>query len=396
MKKILFIMPSLFIGGAERSLLSLLSMIDYDNYDVSLFLYRHEGEFLNYISSDVNLIPAIEEYSTFDVPIKTLLLSKKWKYGIARLCSKVSMKIHCFLSHERPGVWMSMQYISKSLLPLLPPIPGDYDMAISYLGIPDVLLEKTKANKKICWNHTDYSVLNPNKKRDIEIYSKLDYVVSVSKPCTEQFLKIYPEFFNKAITIENSLSIELLKKEADKPIFDMNKNGYDYVLLSIGRYSDAKNFDNIPSICQKIRQMGKNVIWYIIGYGSEEMTIRQRIKENNMESYVVLLGKKSNPYPYIRKCDVYIQPSRYEGKAVTVREAQALHKPVVITNFATSGSQLINGYDGIIVPLDNEGCAKGIVDLLNDENKIKYIIKNTYKIDYSNKNELKKIYDIIG
>ena len=395
MKKILFIMPSLFIGGAERSLLGLLNMIDYSAYDVSLFLYRHEGEFLEYVPSKVNMIPSMEEYATFDVPIKNLLFSKKWRFGIARICSKIEMKAHCIKTHEQPGVWMAMQYISKSLLPLLPDIPGKYDVAISFLGIPDVLIEKTTAKKKIAWNHTDYTILNPDKNRDRELYSKIDHIVSVSTPCTAQFLKVYPELSNKAITIENLLSIDFLKQQASEQVTDMKRKGHEFILLSIGRYSNAKNFDNVPEICKKIRENGKDVIWYIVGYGSDESLIRKKIHESGMEEFVILLGKKSNPYPYIKNCDLYVQPSRYEGKAVTVREAQALHKPVVITSFATSASQLIDGYDGIIVPMDNEGCTKGIVQLLDDKMLMKRLSDNTRHVDYSNKNELDKLYQII-
>ena len=114
-----------------------------------------------------------------------------------------------------------------------------------------------------------------------------------------------------------------------------------------------------------------------------------------MEQNVIWLGKKSNPYPYIKGCDLYIQPSRYEGKAVTVREAQILHKPVVITNFATSASQLQDGYDGIIVPMKNEECAMKIVELLKDEKRMNQLIDNTYKNDYSNRQELEKLYALI-
>ena len=138
------------------------------------------------------------------------------------------------------------------------------------------------------------------------------------------------------------------------------------------------------------------MIWYIVGYGSDESLIREKIQNAGMEDYVILLGKKSNPYPYIKNCDVYVQPSRYEGKAVTVREAQALHKPVVITRFATSSSQLVDGYDGVIVPMDNEGCARGITQLLDDKKQMNRLSDNTSQIDYSNKIELEKLYQIIG
>lgn len=388
-------MPSMFIGGAERSLIGILKTIDYEKYEVSLFLYRHEGEFLGLIPPQVNILPLMEEYGTFDVPIKKLLFSKKWKYGMARIWAKILMKIHCTRAHEKAGVWMAMQYTSKALLPYLPIIPGKYDLGISFLGISDVLVEKIDAEVKASWNHTDYSILNPDKKRDKEIYSQINYIVSVSEMCTYQFKKIYPEFAGKTITIENLLNTEFLEKQAKEVVYDMPKNGHKYILLSVGRYSDAKNFDNIPAICKIIREMGVDIIWYIIGYGSEEKLIAQKIEEEKMKDFVILLGKRSNPYPYIKECDLYVQPSRYEGKAVTVREAQILHKPVVITEFATAFSQLKNEFDGIIVPMDNQGCAKRIVELLKDEKYMKRLSENTYKVDYSNRYEVEKIYRMI-
>lgn len=389
-------MPSMFIGGAERSLLGLLDNIDYETYDVSLFLYRNEGEFLPFISEKVKILPPISQYATFDVPIKQLLFSRQWFYGLLRIWAKISVKLHCLRTKEEQGVWMSMQYISKSLLPALPKIEGEYDLAVSFLGVPDVLLEKVSAKKKIAWNHTDYTALFPDKKRDRELYSKLDYLISVSEPCTEQFLKVYPEFADKAITIENVLSIEFIKKQADEVICDLSRSGHEIKILSIGRYSHAKNFDNVPDICRRIRSLGVDVIWYIIGYGGDEAFIKSKIEEAHMENYVVLLGKKDNPYPYIKQCDIYVQPSRYEGKSVAVREAQILHKPVVITNYATASSQLEDGVDGVIVPMDNEGCARKIAELLKDKVKLEQLAGNTYNKDYSNCEEIEKIYEIIN
>ena len=114
-----------------------------------------------------------------------------------------------------------------------------------------------------------------------------------------------------------------------------------------------------------------------------------------MEQHVVILGKKENPYPYIKACDIYVQPSRYEGKAVAVREAQILNKSVVITNFETSKSQLKDGFDGVIVHMDNEGCAEGICNLIKDKKLQHKLIENTKITDYTNKQELEKIYALL-
>ena len=110
---------------------------------------------------------------------------------------------------------------------------------------------------------------------------------------------------------------------------------------------------------------------------------------------VILLGKKENPYPYIKACDIYVQPSRYEGKSVTVREAQMLGKPVIITNYKTSSSQLEDGVDGIIVSMDNDRCAEEVAKVIRNQNIQEKIVKNVGKKDYSNSNEVYKLYALI-
>lgn len=166
-------------------------------------------------------------------------------------------------------------------------------------------------------------------------------------------------------------------------------------LLSIGRFCRAKNFDNVPDICRRLIGAGLNIKWYLIGYGGDEGLIREKIIETGMEDRVIILGKKENPYPYIKACDLYVQPSRYEGKCVAVREAQMLGKPVVITNYVTAGSQLTDGVDGVIVPMDNKGCAEGIAKVLRNKELRQKLTENTKKQDYSNAKELEKIYRIL-
>lgn len=394
-KKILFIMPSMFIGGAERSLLGLFEVIDYEKYDVSLFLYRHEGEFLSYIPEQVHLLPPMKEYGTFDVPIRSLLFSHRWMFGLARLISKLALKLHCLISREKKGVWMSMQYTARYLLPLLPEIPDEYDLGVMFLGVADPLIHKVKAKKKVTWCHTDYDTLYPNKGMDRKTYEAVDHVVFVSDACRQKMARFYPALLDKTQVIENVLGERLLLQQAEVSVNDMPRLDDGYILLSIGRFSNAKNFDNVPGICKSLLGKGLDVKWYIIGYGGDEPLIRQRIAEAHMEDHVILLGKKENPYPYIKACDLYVQPSRYEGKCVTVREAQMLGKPVVITRYATSASQLEDGVDGVIVPMDNEGCAEGIAALLQDPKKMRQLSETCRNRDYSNAQEVEKLYQLL-
>ncbi len=191
------------------------------------------------------------------------------------------------------------------------------------------------------------------------------------------------------------LPADYLRKRADESITDMENNEC-IKLLSIGRFSEQKNFDNVPEICKFIKEANIEIRWYLIGYGGEENLIRNKIKEYGVEDNVKILGKKINPYPYIKQCDIYVQPSRYEGKAVTVREAQILCKPIIITDFTTAASQLEDGVDGIIVPMNNKECAQGIINLIKNFDLQKKLQINCKKRDYSNKEEVKKIYQLMG
>lgn len=379
------------LGGAERSLIGLLDAFDYEAYEVSLFLYRHEGELLDLIPDQVRVLPQNDRYTHFDTPIVRELFSRHFLFGLSRLFAKIGVFAQRILFRKELDVWATMQATSRSLQWLLPKLEGDYDLAISFLGIPDVLLNRVSARKKAAWNHTDYTRLRPFKAYDRALYSQLDWIVSVSENCTAQFLSVYPEFQEKAITIENILSSRLLTDSLGNEIPEW-PGASSWKLLSIGRFSEAKNFDNVPAICRMIREQGPDANWYLIGYGGDEPLIRQKIREYRMDGHVFLLGKKNNPYPYIKACDVYVQPSRYEGKSVAVREAQILGKPVVITAYETSGSQLEDGFDGLIVPMDNRGCAEGIVRLLRDPQKMREVAEHTGARDYTNAEEIEKLY----
>ena len=243
----------------------------------------------------------------------------------------------------------------------------------------------------------DYSNYLLDVNSELKMWSKYDYIASISAKCTESFLKIFPDLKDKIVEISNINAEQLIRQQAkENDAEDMTTQEDEICLCSIGRFAHAKNFDHIPSIAKKIKEKGIKFKWFIIGYGGEEQLIREKIKEENMEDIVIILGKKDNPYPYIKKCDIYIQPSRYEGKAVTVIEAQMLKKPVIITAFPSSVSQLEDGIDGVIVPMDDQGCAEGIVKVINNQKLREKIVKNCGMRNYSCSNEVEKLYKLMG
>lgn len=231
---------------------------------------------------------------------------------------------------------------------------------------------------------------------ELDMWGRYDYIASISDSCTEAFLSKFPTLKDKIIPIDNIITNKMIGEQADMISLSKEMPEGNIRLLSVGRFSYAKNFDNIPEICKSIIDSGIEVRWYLIGFGGEEQLIRSQIEEFGMQRNVIILGKKENPYPYIKSCDLYVQPSRYEGKAVTVREAQMLHKPVIITDFPTAKAQLNNGYDGVIVPTDLGKCAKEIIEVIRDKNLQSKLIENMKHTNYSNEKEIQKIYDLIG
>ena len=290
------------------------------------------------------------------------------------------------------------QYVAQEVEPYLPSLEhyGEYDLAISYLQPHNYVLGKVKAKKKICWIHTDYTKVEFDVDAELPIWTAYDHIVSISPDVTKTFLRIFPSLENRIVEIENILSSEFVRKRAEETDVSEEMPRYDkrVNILSVGRFSEAKNYDNVPDICRRVRVQGVDLRWYIIGFGDVSL-IRQKIHEAGMEEYVILLGKRTNPYPYMKTCDIYAQPSRYEGKSVTVREAQMLCKPVVITNYPTAKSQIQDGIDGVIVPMDNEGCAKGIADFIKNKQLQDDIVNYLHEHDYGNVDEVEKIYRMI-
>ena len=401
MKPRIFIaMHYMEIGGAETALIGLLNALDPNRVDVDLFLYDHRGEMMQFIPEWINLLPQIPKYSVLERPIVELVKRGFWGIAAGRLWAKYISKV----AYKRSGSKLEnnggLDKMSKCTAPLLPRINQSvtYNLAISFLTPHRIVAEKVKAKKKIAWIHTDYTRVWVDAEDELIVWQKYDYVASISGDVTNTFLQVFPSLAPKIVEIENILSPTFVRKRAELQNVDKEfRHEGAITLLSVGRFSDAKNYDNVPDICKRLIGKTKlNIKWYIIGYGGDEALIRHKIKEAGMEEHVILLGKRSNPYPYIKACDIYVQPSRYEGKSVTVREAQMLCKPVVVTNYPTAPSQIRSGIDGVIVPMDNEGCANGLAEVICDKPLQERIIAHLKTHDYGNESEVEKIYTLIN
>ena len=396
MKRILVSSHSMDLGGAERALIGLLSNIDYSQYSIDLFLLRHKGELMQDIPPLVNLLPEFPSYACLAVPARQVIRKGQFGVALGRWIGK--RKSAAFVKRHALGEnIVSLEYSHKYSKFFLPKFGVcEYDLAVSFLTPHYFVAEKINAKKKAAWIHTDYSQLAVDTHSELAMWGKYDTIVAVSTNVAENFCSVFPSLTDKVTIIENILPAALIRRQALAFSVEAEMPRSNSIqLLSVGRFSYAKNFENVPDICSRIREAGLDVTWYLIGYGNEETLIRRKIVDAGMEDHVILLGKKENPYPYLAACDCYIQPSRYEGKAVTVREAQLLGKPVIITAYPTASSQLEDNVDGVIVPMDNARCAEGIVALLQDSERLARLKENCQQRDYSNQSEINSFYGLM-
>lgn len=398
MKKRIFIASHyMHIGGAEISLIGLLQSIDYSKYNVDLFIYSHIGELMDLIPKEVNVLPEDKLYAATENPLKSVLLSKAWIVGMARLLCKLKMRQYRKRDKSTDS-FVYFQIFENIVYKVLPSLfkYGEYDLALNFIADTAVVTEKVKAKKTVTWIHSDYSSFTVDPQLSLHYFNKVDYIASISQAASAAFLKVYPSLESKVVEIENILSPVFVKQRAlAGEAIGFKKKNNAITLLSIGRFCTAKNYDNLPFILKGIREKGINAYWYIIGFGEDEALIMHKIKEAGMKDYVIILGKKENPYPYIKECDWYVQPSRYEGKSVTVREAQMLGKAVIIANYTTAKSQVNHGVDGMIVPQDNKGCIEAMANIIVNQSLKNNIEAFLIQHDYGNVDEVNKIYKLI-
>ena len=390
------------LGGAESALLGLLQSVDSDRVDVDVFIYSHRGELMDFLPKEkINLLPEIEAYSLTEKPLSEVVQKGYWRLALARWIGRRDTASFC-KRHQDPdkpaecGTFFQQRATWKVLPKIQPDV--EYDLAISFLTPHFFVLNNVRAKKKMGWIHTDYTRILIDAEAELKMWERLDYIASISEEVGNRFCEVFPSLKGKLILIENILNTTFIRKRADEDLVTLCDDSSVTCLLTIGRFSPPKKMEEIPMICKKILDQGLSIRWYIIGYGSEEIEqiVRDNAEKEGVSDKVIILGKKENPYPYIKACDIYVQPSRYEGKSITVREAQILCKPVIITNYPTAKSQVMDGVDGIIVPLEVNACVREMAAFIRDKEKQKEIYDYLQTHDYGNEGEIKKVYQLVN
>lgn len=391
-KKILFVLNSLRVGGAEKALISLLHELDYERFEVDLFLFTHDGNFLKRLPEKVNLLPAPENFKFFDMSSKSAIFQnlKKRKLSLAIDRYKFSK----LLNAEKNDA-IAEQKAWKFLKNHIKNLNQEYDVAFSFLEkTPNYfIIDKVKAKKKILTVMTDYQILGMKKEIDVPYFEKANKIFVLSEENKASLQHVFPEFKDKIIIIENMISEKEVLSLAEEQITDFPENSF--TMVSVGRLVEGKIHEVGVEVMKILKNRNLIFKWLILGEGNRRKLIEDQIKEYHLENYISLLGETDNPYPYIKKADIFLHLSKFEGYGIAIAEARILKKCIVLNDFTTAASHIENGFNGVIAPLNSEKIADEIEKLMLDENlRKKYEQNVSFDKDFAQK-ILKKIDDIV-
>lgn len=391
-KKILFINYSLHSGGIEKSLVTVLSLFDFTKYNVDLQLFANEGMFLERVPEQVNLLePLFPAEYRLNIRQAFFALIRRG-HPLLALCRLLVTfaGLRGTMGERLVKMWKVERHFAR-------PARGQYDAAVAFMeGQPIYYnITKVKSKVKIGFIHGDYEAMGLNRDFDREYIHQLDALCTVSESCLSSLQKVFPECAEKCHCIYNIISADFMRTLAEKG--EGFNDGYSGLrVLSIARLSMQKGLDIALPAVANLKKRGLAFRWYIIGVGPEEEKLKAMAGELDLEDCVFFLGERSNPYPYLKQCDIYLQPSRFEGKSIAVDEAMVMCRPILLTNFSTAADQIDSGVNGLIVPMTSEGVEQGLEDLLQHEERRAAFIDALSQGTYSNESEINKLYDLIN
>lgn len=389
--KILFVIESLTCAGAEKSLVTLLSLLDYSKYDVDLQLFSYGGEFEAFLPKEVNLLPPFDYTIFLDKSTIRQLFTMDVKKISARLSYSMSIRKRNLTHPDRAKLYW--KYVSNCL----PVYNKQYDVAIGYAhGIPTFfVVDKVHAKKKIAWVNATYNLEGENKKYQERFYQALDKIVLVSSSAYGVFSKVYPSYKNKMRIVMDILDASLIEKMSAFPE-ELMMTTDSPILLTVARLNNRhKGYDIALDAAKILHERGVNFRWYALGKGSFRAEMEQFILENDLQDIFILLGTTPNPYPYIKKCTIYVQTSRHEGFGLSIAEARILNRPVITTEFDAVYNQIVQGKNGIVVSQDPVAVADAIENMLVDIELQNSIIEYQKLEKKGNMEEINKFYELV-
>ena len=387
MKKIAFFTNKFVAGGLEKSLLELIDVIDTNQYEITVFLPNRDGEWTHLLEEKARVV--VLEQEDFKVLVKKHLKN----FELIKLLKLLIYRLKAVLVSKK-NYYEGLKYRAKSMTNY----PEQFDIAIVYqvLDVYSVMscLCRTNSHKKVLWVHQSFNIFKPGFS---DWYSDFDNVFCVSQNLKSETQAIFPKLSCKTDVFYNIINPDIIKKMADEHPIALRKFETQVVLVTVGRISKEKGQAVIPQVANLLLEKGHKFIWYLVGEGPLEKELEEKIKQYGVSDNVVLCGRKDNPYPYIKNCDIYVQTSKTEGWGLTVSEAKILKKPIVTTDAGVMSEQIENGVNGIITENDSaEEICNGIGKLIVNLDLRKSFIEALEKEDANdNKKQIKKLYSLI-
>ncbi|MBQ8047208.1 MAG: glycosyltransferase [Prevotella sp.] len=390
-KKILFVIDSLTAAGAEKSLVTFLSLLDYSRFEVDLQLFGYGGEFERYLPETVNLLPPLAYTQFVGKSVSSQLLTFDFQKIVARWRYSWAIRRGHLLHIDKARLYW--RYVS----PCISKQKEYYDVAVAYAqGVPTLyVVDKIEASKKFAWVNVKYVPEGINYAFMERYYSKINHIVTVSDSAYTEFASAYPQFTGKISIIRDILDARIIERMSEeKPRFNMECDMPS--LLTVARLNKPqKGYDISLQACKILHERGVKFRWYALGRGDYRSEMEQYIREHHLEDTFILLGTTPNPYPYMKACTLYVQTSRHEGFGLSIAEARILNKPVVTTEFDAVWNQMVQGENGIVVPQDPVAVADAIEQLLGDKDLYNHIVAYQRQEKKGNTEEIEKFYQLI-
>ena len=403
-KKILFIGITMNCAGTEKSFLSFINCLDFDRYDATLLLAKKSGGFLSMLPEKLRVIE-MEEYGEHFLQSGKNAVSNVFNTFIKKKPSSAFVVLPYFLRivfslGNRDKVASVATKLWNRLLRYFPPVEEHYDAAVAYWGDRTMfyMLDKVRADRYITWMHFDYG----NPKRDDSIYlpyfKRCGAIVNVSETVDEALKRALPEISDKCTVIENIKCASVIRAmAAEKAAFP--DPGFGGVrIVTVGRIAVQKGLDIAADALAKLVREGSDVRWYVVGDGDAEYkdSLIKKAAELGVADRFILLGTTTNPYPFMRECDIYAQPSRFEGKPIAVEEAKILAKPIAVCDYLSAREQLANGKYGMIASCDGDSLAGCLAKLIKDPSLGRSFSDALSSESFSNEYEINKFYKLMG
>ena len=387
-KNILIVIPAMISGGVEVSLVKFLKYLSKDkNLNIDLCLFERGGVNYKLIPNNVNIIDVNykNDIYNFNNGIKDIIKYKgilKIKFLFFRILLKLKL-----LNDNWQG------YYSLFLKKIIP-IKKEYDLAIDYRGYGHLsscfLAEKVNAKKKIMWLHDEKINWFYRVRIWIKFYDKF---YCVSKAVMNKVSKEEKEIVEKLDIFYNLIDFEDIKKKSKEKVSIKFENCLN--IVTCGRLEEQKGYDIAVKIAKILDDNNIKFKWYILGDGSLKNDINKMISDNNLNDNFELLGNISNPFPYIKNADLYVQPSRHEGYGIAIAEARVLGVIPIATNLECVKEQITDGANGFLCDLDEKIFANKIISLINNKKMYDKIKENLKKDNFDFTYQFDKFYKLM-